>query len=186
VLSLWLYWRALPDQQLELWGPEWGDRLRISRRPLAKFLSAREIACQTDNQIVRLLLLPHPLIPEDGFIDERHDAALVREAKLQIERFDFLDIIENRYLETNLTKWIGRPFALGRDNVTGEIPKSFKSPISDEVTPEVAELLDARSRLDLKLWLELARECVPQINAHALRSETIAASMSRYSRMMAV
>jgi hypothetical protein len=186
LLSLWLFWRALADAYVQLWGPEWGRRLRLSRGPLAEFLCAREIACQTDNQVVRMLLAPHPLIPQDDFIDQRHDAALVREARLRLKRFDFIDIVENRNLEANLAKWIGRPFALGKDNVTGEIPKPLRSPISDEATPEAAALLDARSRLDLNLWLEVAGGCVPGTDGRSFRRQTIAASLPRYARMMTV
>jgi hypothetical protein len=186
LLSLWLFWRAQTDEQLQPWGSEWGRRLRISRRPLAEFLRAQEIACQTDNQIVRMLLVPHPFIPEVGFIDERHDATLVREAKLRLERFEFIDLVENRNLEANLAKWIGRTFVLVRDKVTDEMPQSLKTPVTDEATSNAFPLLFARSRLELKLWLELARECVPEIDAHSLQSEATAASISRYARLMAV
>jgi hypothetical protein len=184
LLSLWLFWRSHTDEQLRDWG-EWGDRVRNSRRPLVDFLRAREIACQTDNQLLRMLLWPHPWIPRDDFIDDRHDTALVQAATERLMRFSFLDLIENPTFESNLANWLGRSIALGRFNQTANIPQSLKAPMADQLTDEAWALLGARSRLDLELWLALAAERVPQINAHLLHREATAKTIRRHSRLMA-
>jgi hypothetical protein len=185
LLSLWLFWRSYTDDQLLHWGGEWGDRVRHSRRPLVDFLRAREVACQTDNQLVRMLLYPHHLIPADDFIDDCHDTALVQAAAERLARFSFLDLIENQTLASNLANWLGRPVALGRLNETTNIPQSFKTSMTHELTDEAWALLNARSRMDLQLWLTLAAERVPQFDASLLRREAIATTISRHSRLMA-
>jgi hypothetical protein len=184
LLSLWLFWRTHTDEQLQDWG-QWGDRVRNSRRPLVDFLCAREIACQTDNQLLRMLLWPHPLIPGDDFIDDRHDTALAQAATERLMRFSFLDLVENQTFESNLANWLGRSIAFGRFNQTANIPQSLKAPMADQLTDEAWALLEARSRLDLKLWLALAAERVPQINARLLRREAVAKTIRRHSQLMA-
>jgi hypothetical protein len=184
LLSLWLFWRSHTDEQLQDWG-QWGDRVRNSRRPLVEFLSTREIACQTDNQLLRMLLWPHPLIPREDFIDDRHDTALVQAATERLMRFSFLDLVENQAFESNLANWLGRSITFGRFNQTANIPQSLKVPMADQLTDEAWALLEARSRLELKLWLALAAERVPQINARLLRREAMAKAIRRHSQLMA-
>jgi hypothetical protein len=185
LLSLWIFWRSHTDDQLLQWGGEWGDRVRRSRRPLVDFLRTREVACQTDNQLVRMLLCPHSLIPTDDFIDDRHDTALVQAAAERLARFSFLDLIENQTLASNLANWLGRPVTLGRLNETTNIPRSLKTSMTHELTDDAWVLLDARSRIDLQLWLALAAQRVPQIDARLLRREAIATTISRHSQLMA-
>jgi hypothetical protein len=184
LLSLWLFWRSHTDEQLRDWG-QWGERVRNSRRPLVDFLRARAIACQTDNQLLRMLLWPHRLIPRDDFIDDRHDAALIQAATGCLTRFSFLDLIENQAFEANLENWLGRPIALGKLNQTANIPPSLKTPLADQLTDEAWTLLEARSRLDLQLWLALAAERVPQIDARHLHREAMATTIGRHSQLMA-
>jgi hypothetical protein len=184
LLSLWLFWRSHTDEQLQDWG-RWGDRVRNSRHPLVDFLRAKQIACQTDNQLLRMLLWPHSLIPRDDFIDDRHDAALIQAAAGRLTRFSFLDLIENQTFESNLENWLGRPIALGKLNQTANLPQSLRTPLTDQLTDEAWALLEARSRLDLKLWLALAAERVPQIDAHLLHRQAMATTIGRHSQLMA-
>lgn len=184
LLSLWLFWRSHTDEQLRDWG-QWGNRVRRGRSPLVDFLRAREVACQTDNQLLRMLLWPHHLVPRDDFIDARHDAILIQIAVGRLARFAFLDLIENRMFESNFANWLGRPIVFGRFNQTANIPQSLKIPMARQLTNEAWALLEARSRLDLKLWLALAAERVPQINAHRLRREAIEMTIGRHSQLMA-
>jgi hypothetical protein len=184
LLSLWVFWRSHSDNQLLQWGGKWGDRVRHSRRPLVDFLRTREVACQTDNQLVRMLLCPHDLIPTDDFIDDRHDTALVKAAAERLARFSFLDLIENQALASNLANWLGRRVNLGRLNETTKIPHPFKTSMTHELTDEAWALLDARSRMDRQLWLALAGERVPQIDARLLRRQAIATTISRHSQLM--
>jgi Sulfotransferase family len=184
LLSLWLFWRSHTDEQLRDWG-RWGDRVRNSRHPLVDFLRATQIACQTDNQLLRLLLWPHRLIPRNDFIDDRHDATLIQAAAERLTRFSFVDLIENQTFESSPASWLGRPIALGKFNQTANIPQSLKTPLAYQLTDEAWALLEARSRLDLKLWLALAAERVPQIDAQLLRRKAMATTIGRHSQLMA-
>ena len=159
--------------------------MRNSRRPLVDFLRAREVACQTDNQLLRMLLWPQQLIPRDDFIDARHDAILIQAAAGRLAQFSFSDLIENQSFESNLANWLGRPIVFGKFNQTANIPQSLKIPTARQLTNEAWALLEARSRLDLKLWLARAVERVPQINLHRLRRETIEITIGRHSQLMA-
>src|ERR1700729_2142966 len=58
ILSHWLYWRQFDDDALKPYGTA-GNRVRHARNNLQDFLQKRDIACQTDNLIVRMLLWPN-------------------------------------------------------------------------------------------------------------------------------
>jgi len=79
VLSLMLYWRRFSDDQLKPWG-DWAHYVSLARQSLIDFLSHGEIACQVDNVCTRLLLWPHRLIPNSGFIEGSADEVLIGEA----------------------------------------------------------------------------------------------------------
>ena len=79
ILSLWMYWRSMSDEEVSLFGA-WRRVIRLTRQPFIEFLNRPEAACQTDNVYVRMLLWPHPLIPDDGFIDSASDGRLASEA----------------------------------------------------------------------------------------------------------
>lgn len=132
-----------------------------------------------------MLLWPHPLIPRDDFIDHSHDAALIRSATARVTRFSFLALVENRTFESKLANWLGRPIALGRFNQTADIPPSLRAPMTDQLTDEAWVLLEARSRLDLKLWLALAESGCRKINTHLLHREAVATTIRRHSPLMA-
>src|SRR5215475_6291096 len=117
ILSLWMYWRSFPDEDGAIAGA-WGRVRRLTRQPLAEFLNHPEAACQTDNVYVRRLLWPHPLIPDDGFIDSASDERLTSEAAVRLKAFDFADVIENPRLEDNVRAFLARPFVYRRVNET--------------------------------------------------------------------
>ena len=185
ILSQWIYWRTLSDEQLSAWG-EWGNVARhLGRSPLLNFLSCRTIACQTDNIAVRMLLWPHALIPNDDFILERYDQILIREASAQLKRFAYTDVVENPRFETNLQEWVGRSFIYPQLNVTPRAPLSHSAPLHQELTPESLELLGRRSRLDLKLWAMLARERISNLDISIVRNNALMLSVARHSWIMA-
>jgi Sulfotransferase family len=186
LLSLWVYWRSHTDEQLAFWGAQWGECLRSSRNPLINFLNERKVACQTDNQLVRMLLWPHSLIPDDDFIKTEHDVFLVQEAISKLEQYFNLDLVENPELESNFAKWLARPFTLGRYNETGKVPQPLRTQLADELTSNAWLLLDARSRLDLALWRAVAINRVSQADICFLRREAIARTVSRLSVQMAM
>ncbi len=181
LMSLWLYWRAQTDEQLKPWG-DWGDRSRV---PLREFLDLRDVACQTDSQSVRMLLWPHPLIPPDDYIDDRHDRVLVAEAASRLDRFSFVDVVENPQLAANLQNWFGRSLAVNKLNETGSSPQELRTSIDDELDADVLSLLEHRSRLDLKLWQAVVARRMRQVDYAAFRDDVRAANAARHSRLMA-
>ncbi len=148
-----------------------------------EFLAVKEIAAQTDNQALRMLLSPHSLIPEEDFIDERHDATLVKEAMARLGRFAFVDLTENAGFEANLAKWLGRPIDRRKLNETNISPQLLKAPLINELTEDAWKLLDARSRLDLILWRAIAEKRVSQLAPELLRIRTIVATVCRITML---
>lgn len=183
LLSHWLYWRQHSDEELVTWGI-WAERMRSARLPLATFLKQPILACQTDNLTLRMLLWPHPLIPEDGFIEPSDDERLFTEAMAQLRTFDFQDVVENVHLTRNIQQWLGRPFSYEKHNETGVIPDSFRSQLHRELTSEAYELITARSRLDLRLWTSLATHRMPYHDISSLREKTVMVNVARYSVLM--
>jgi hypothetical protein len=183
LLSFWLFWRAYTDDDLVPWGL-WGDKMRLSRKSLAEFLRYPELACHTDNLVTRLLLWPDPLIPDDGFIDSRHDAILLRKALLQLERFAYLDVIENPDFVHLLEAWLGRSVTYPRVNETKLTPPLLSMPLHAALTPEALSLLDARSRLDLSLWTMVAERTVAASTPAKLREQTLMRNVARHSALL--
>ena len=110
LLSFWLFWRAYTDDDLVPWGL-WGDKVRLSRKPLQDFLGVSDIACHTDNLLTRLLLWPDPLVPDGDFIDHRNDKTVLVKAKSRLNQFAYVDVIENPQFMQSLAAWLGRPAA---------------------------------------------------------------------------
>ena len=183
ILSHWLYWRGLSEEILALWG-SWAEILRQARRPLSEFLSCRDVACQFDNLAVRMLLWPHRLIPDDDFIAPGDDDMLLDEATAMLDRFAFVDLVENPNLRVNLERWLGRPVAYVRVNETTPVSPQFKSALHEQLTPQALDLLEARGRLDLKLWLALARKRLPHIKAELFRERTLIGNVARDAWLM--
>jgi hypothetical protein len=184
LISLWLYLRSLPPSFHEHWQP-WSNVIRLCHQPLREFLKSIRIACQTDNQTVRLLLWPHRLIPNGGFIDERHDERLVDEARSRLERFSFVDVVENPTLPENIAAWLERPFVLNKFNETEGRPVSLETPLADELDPETSARLASLSRLDAVLWSSIATQRLQGVDCQVLRAQTIARNLSHYSRLAA-
>jgi hypothetical protein len=185
LLSLWVYWRALTDEQLKPWGAQWGECLRSSRRQLVEFLSEKTVACQTDNQIIRMLLWPHSLIPAGDFIEARHDMVLMQEAVSRLRECSYCDVLENPDLESRCAKWICHPFALERKNETGRVSQPLRAQMTDELTSNAWSMLGARSRLDLFVWQAVASCHAPQADLSFLRREAIAQTIARLSAQLA-
>jgi hypothetical protein len=183
LLSHWVYWRTQSDESLAAWG-KWAHFVQQARRPLSEFLACRDVACQVDNVVVRMLLWPHPLIPDGDFIASHNDAKLLNDAFTRLKRFAYADLVENPELRANVENWLGRGFIYQRVNETMSVPPQFKSSLHEELTPQALELLDARGRLDLKLWLALARERVPHRTAESLRERTLIGNVARYAWLM--
>ena len=131
-----------------------------------------------------MLLWPHPLIPDNDFIDPRHDKTLVRLALDHLEKFAFCDIVENPELQANIQKWLQRPFSLGVANETSANPGTRHKSLHEELTPEVHRALEGRTRLDLKIWATAARK-VGISDPASLRDLTLTKNIERHQRAFA-
>lgn len=202
LLSHWLYWRSYDDTRLALYGG-WGRCIALSRETLSNFSMRPEIACATDNPLLRMLLWPHPLIPNGGFINACHDDALLSEAIDHLSHFDFVGSVENPHLMSTLSAWLDSAYppsarirlmrglsgrlhgqkedAQGRNeqrmtNVMSELW------VSDEVD-NAAWVLRERTRLDLKLW-EYAQNSYPSAASSLSSSAEFSRTVARYTAMV--
>lgn len=182
LLSLWLFWRAHLDTQLTEWGA-WGDVVRLSRLDLATFLGDPRVACQTDNQAVRMLLWPHTLVPAGGFIDPAHDGVLLAEAMDRLERFDYVDVAEQGLTE-RLQAWLGRPFTLERRNETQSVPADLRIPLHTQLSPTAMTRLAECSRLDHRLWLSVAQSRLPLSDAARVAEQARLVNTARFAALM--
>jgi hypothetical protein len=182
ILSLWMFWRSSSDETLAALGA-FGRVPRLAREPLAEFLNHPEAAHQTDNIAVRMLLWPHPLIADDGFIDSASDERLASEAAARLKAFDFADVIENPRLEDNVRAFLARPFAYRRVNET-LVLSELRVPLEEELTSEALLLVEHRSRLDRKLWWAVAEERIAGADLTALSNDTFRRTVRRYAALM--
>jgi regulator of replication initiation timing len=182
ILSLWLYWRSFSDERHAIAGA-WGCIQRLTRQPLAEFLNRPEAACQTDNVYVRRLLWPHPLIPDDGFIDSASDERLASEAVARLKAFDFTDVIENPRLEVNVRAFLARPFVYRRVNEAA-VRSEFGVRLEEELAGEARLLIEHRSRLDRELWRAVASERMAGVDLTALSDDTFRRTITRYAALM--
>ena len=116
-----------------------------------------------------MLLWPHPLIPEDDFIDGHHDEKLVQGARFRLNQFRFVALLENPQFVPNLRNWLERPIILRNLNETDSIPEALKKPMTHELDSETLGLIESRSRLDLKLWSRMG--CAPDASSRFVRSK---------------
>jgi hypothetical protein len=149
------------------------------------FLAEPRLACQTDNLALRMLLWPHPFLPEAEFIDPIHGERLVHTAMARLLEFDFVGVVENGSIANRLQRWLDRPFIYDRHNETTAIPRQYRTLLHRELTPDALDLLDARSGLDFRLWAQIAADGLPDRDVSKLRERTILANVARYSLLMA-
>lgn len=180
ILSHWLYWRSFTDKELAPWG-KFAEHVKQAREPLVHFLACKEIAAQTDNVSIRMLLWPHTLIPPDDFINPRDDDTLIRKAIARLKQFAFVDIIENPKISMNLQAWLGRSVEYLHDNETRPTPPPLRRLLYTELVPEALDLIEARGRLDLRLWSLLADDRIKDWDVDSLRQRIILRNAARYA-----
>jgi hypothetical protein len=183
ILSQWIFMRSFSDETLRAWGA-WGRVVRLAREPLIEFLNRPEAACQSDNIAVRMLLCPHPLIPDDGFIDSASDERLTSEAAARLQVFDFVDVIENPRLEDNVRAFLARPFVYRRVNETPSLPSELRVPLEEELTGEALLMVEHRSRLDRELWLSVAAERIAGADPTALSDDIFGRTVTRHAALI--
>jgi hypothetical protein len=182
ILSQWMFGRSISDETLRPWGA-WGRVARLARQPLAAYLRHPEVAYQTDNIAVRMLLWPHPLIPDDGFIDSASDERLQSEAVTRLKAFDFVDVIENPRLEDNVRAFLVRPFVYRRLNET-LVPPERQVRLEQELTSEALLRVEHLSRLDVALWRAVAAERIRGSDPRALSDDTFRRTITRHGTLM--
>jgi len=180
LLSMWRFWRMQTEASMTGWG-SWADYVFRARRPFEVFLEDEAIAHATDNFAVRMLLLPHELIDDTAFIDPRHDETLLADAASCLERFQFLDVVEDPALPERLGRWLGRPFAYPVLNRTSARPDGTELPLHRELTSRSFDLIEARSRLDQVLWQGLVRELMPGEDVGRLRERVLVRAVARHA-----
>jgi hypothetical protein len=184
LLSHWLFWRQHTDAMLAGLG-SWADLVRWSRRPLAEFLNEPRLGPAIDNVALRMLLWPHPLLPEAGFIAPEHDETLLTAAMERLGRCSFVDITENDSFAENIQAWLGRSLTYPHINETSQMPKEVRAPLHRELTEAAHERLVARSRLDLRLWTAIAQQRLSSGALQGVRERMLLTNLARYGALMA-
>ncbi|HEX3615384.1 MAG TPA: hypothetical protein VHU61_02520 [Solirubrobacteraceae bacterium] len=164
LLSLWTHERGLTDLDLEPygdWGRWGGTPERPARRPFGEFLGVASLAPLVDNATIRILLWPHPLIPDDRPIDPGDDAVLLAAAIDRLDQLAFVDVMENPAWIDNLGRWLDRPMQMARINETRPLPTGLQSDMSKELSPQVMGQLASLTRLDHRIWAEVAARGLP-------------------------
>ncbi len=185
LLSHWVYWRSLTWSSLRHWGAAWSARLKLARLPLHDFLLHPDVACQTDNIMTRMLVWPHRLIPDNGFIDPADDAALLAIAAENLQACGFAGMIERGppvYRE--FAGWLGIKLDLPTLNPARKMRRAARTQLSTELSPATLALLEARSRIDTRLWRTLAARNMTEADAGDLRKTVILQAVARFSALL--
>ena len=95
LLSHWLFWRGLTDEQLRGWGIAGPCREYRPQAAIGLIPPPTPPPLAIPTMAVRMLVWPHPDIPADGFIDEGADHRIISAALAAVETFAFADIVEN-------------------------------------------------------------------------------------------
>jgi len=186
LLSHFVYWRCQTDAALVDNGPLWSARVASARTSLRRFLENPQAACQTDNVALRMLVWPHAMIPDDDFIDPAHDRELLQIALCRLKSFDFVDIVERqRGAIAGLGNWLGIPLENKRLNETDDVPLELQTELYQELDEQTLRLLNARTRLDLRLWYFVARLTCGEAELEGLRAEALRHGVARLSRRLA-
>ena len=183
LLSHWVYWRAQPADHVSAWG-SWARISLAGRDHLADFLGRRDIAFQTDNLALRLLLWPNKLLPPDDFIAEHDDDALLEAALMRLRGFAYADVVENPRLVANASAWCGTPVTVPVANATPAVPAEFRVSLRGELTALAYDRLCARSRLDLWLWTAVAERRAQGVDVARLCEYAMAQAVARCSELL--
>lgn len=193
IVSHFLYWRMFDDYTIAKYG-DWGKYIAFSRLSLGDFLSQPEIACQIDNVFTRMLLWPHPQIPDADFIDPRHDVDLLKVALTALDRFDHAGVVSNPALFHDLSTWLrhvygrsywttAKPALADRRVVRSNEARIDAADFDLGIRQAVAEstrLLERATRLDRPLWETVVRRRMPGEDPATLAERIFAAALDRY------
>jgi hypothetical protein len=148
LLSSWIFGRASYDEAPDYQG-SWGQQLAST--PLGELLAAPQFACAVDNGVVRALLCPHPLIPDDGFIAPEHDDELLKEALTLLDSFSAVGVYEDENYISLFEEFLGKKLSVNRENETRFIKNNLTLLFGD-ISSETFDLFNIRCRLDTAIW----------------------------------
>jgi hypothetical protein len=183
LLSHWAFWRSAPPGGNRSWG-EWAKYTGIAREPLEEFLTRPEIACQTDNVLARMLLFPHAAISSSSFIVEACDDFIIQACIQKLDRFSFTGVLEDTGLWTKLSAYVGRSVSEKREKVTRPTPSEFRTHLAEALSYKNWEIMQKRSRLDLRLWVAILNKTAPEFDAAALRERTFVQTALRCAQLL--
>ncbi len=184
LLSHWLFWRGHTDERLQPWGA-WAEMVKLARLPLSDFLAAPALACQHDNLAVRMLLWPHKLIPNDGFIAPSADRPLLAQALRHLDRLAFTGVVEDANLAQNLAHFLNRPLTIPTENRTVPLQAHLRGTLHEHLTPQACARLHSLSRLDRILWRTIVKKTCPTRDPLQLQEETLLRNVARFTDLMA-
>ena len=184
LVSNWLFARAHSDFNIRRWGSI-AKLIRAARSSLPDYANNPLVAIHADNGMTRLLLWPHELIPEDGFIDPAHDDALFEQAVAVLDPFSYVGVVENPGLVDEISHWLGRSLTLPRLNEVNELRQPDRPDLAAEVSGEAGELLRWRSRIDTRLWKHVAARTFPTADLDELAEGALESAIERYIALVA-
>jgi hypothetical protein len=154
VVSHWLFSRAHTDLMLRPMAG-WAEYVKLAWQPLQPYLAMPDAAFYTDNLITRVLIWPSPLAPPDGFIKPEHDEEVYQQARASLFDFDFVGVAEDPNLVDAIGAWLQCEFTLPRLNESSVVRRAMACDVGEE-SERAADLLDERTRIDSRLWRDLA------------------------------
>jgi hypothetical protein len=184
VLSHWVFWRKRSEDDLRSDIGTFADRVELARSPLTTFLASPLVACQVDNVTARLLLWPHPLIPDGDFIPPENDEALVADAICTLDSFECVNVYENPRWFDQVSAWLGCELPNSRVNDTPSLSPTYRTNLDKELTPEACELLERRSRIDRKVWAHVARKRLSMTDLSTVQASALLSSVARFARLL--
>lgn len=153
LLSHYTFWRGWPPARHADWGPYDASRRAVTAT-FDEFLHDPTVASQTDNLVTRMLLAPHPSIPDDGFIDDGAVDELATLGGALLDDFGFADVVESGpALWRDLSSWLGAEVEPERALVT-DVQRG--TDWVSELTPAATSALCRRTAIDARLWSQLA------------------------------
>lgn len=176
-LSHYSFWRSWPDSMHELWEPY--QAARYAGLPLSEYCTEPGAAHQTDNLITRLLLGPHELIPDRGFIRDDDIATVVAEACAGLDAIGHADVIERGDATYQAFEaWFGSQLSRERLNET-DLGSGEPIDFHDALDAKTMTLVNRRNSADVEIWRHVARRRMSDDEARSLADSTFQRSVER-------
>ncbi len=154
-LSHYTFWRGWPDSMHDLWEPY--RAARFAQLRLSEYCSEPAVAHQADNLVTRLLLGPHPLVPNDAHIRSGDIDTLAAEACDRLDGLGHADVLERGdAVYRDLEIWFGSPLIRERLNET-DLAYGEPVDLDDLAATGTLALVHDRNAADLQIWHHVAQ-----------------------------